>query len=134
MALLLGMNDSETAELFGGGEENWTEDRLFYIGRVFQAEVYGETYPLYTSCGDDGTVEAVSMWIVSGERQVTDEEVEEWIARISEYMSTEPSYDGETSEAGSKSWKWIKDGKAASMYQMEDILTVSVQPAIGELN
>ena len=38
---LLGMKDEDTAGLFGGGEENWTEDKSFYIGRRFAADVYG---------------------------------------------------------------------------------------------
>ena len=36
-----GMKDKETAGLFGGGEENWTEDRSFYVGRVYQTQLYG---------------------------------------------------------------------------------------------
>ena len=77
LAALLGMQDSETESLLGGGEENWTEDHSFYIGRIYQAEMYGETYPVYTTCSSQGIVDSVSLRIVSGERQVTSEEVQE---------------------------------------------------------
>lgn len=45
IAVLLGMQDSETEEMFGGGKENWTEDRSFYIGRIFQTELCGKRKP-----------------------------------------------------------------------------------------
>lgn len=40
LADLLGMKDEETAEMFGGGEENWTADHSFYIGRIFEVGLY----------------------------------------------------------------------------------------------
>ncbi len=48
-------------------------------------------------------------------------------------MDVEPSYDGTSSEGGSTNWKWISDGMIAGMNQMKDILTLSFQPAVGEL-
>lgn len=130
---LLGMQDSETEAMLGGGEENWTEDRSFYIGRIFQAEVYGETYPVYTTCSGDGIVDAVSMHMVSGERRVTEEEVEEWVNRLSEYMGAEPSGESGASEGGSRERTWRKDGKVVSLRYMEDQLSLSFQKQIGEL-
>ena len=130
---LPGMTDEETADMFGGGEENWTEDKQFYIGRIFLISLYGEEYQMYTTCSEEGIVESVSVWIVSGERAVTDEETETWVGRITELMGTEPVYDGESSEAGSRNWKWLADGSSAAVYRMEDTLTLSFQPAVGEL-
>ena len=130
---LLGMKDEDTADLFGGGEENWTEDRSFYIGRIYQVDLLGESCGVYTTCGQDGTVESVSIHIVSGERKVTDEEVKEWQEQITLLMGTEPVSDGELSEGGSKNIRWVADGKSATMYRMEDNLSVSLQPAVGEL-
>ncbi len=175
---LVGMKDKDTADLFGGGQENRNGD--FYIGRIYQAildgneysmftscgqdstvesvslwivngerdvtdeEVQywedqiseildGNEYSMFTSCGQDSTVESVSLWIVNGERDVTDEEVQYWEDQISELMETEPSYDEKLSEGGSQNRKWISGGFIAGMNQMKDILTISFQPAVGEL-
>lgn len=85
---LVGMKDKNTADLFGGGQENRNGD--FYIGRIYQVILDGNEYSMFTSCGQDSTVESVSSWIVNGERDVTDEEVQYWEDQISELMETEP--------------------------------------------
>lgn len=128
---LVGMKDKNTADLFGGGQENRNGD--FYIGRIYQVILDGNEYSMFTSCGQDSTVESVSSWIVNGERDVTDEEVQYWEDQISELMETEPSYDEKLSEGGSQNRKWISGGFIAGMNQMKDILTISFQPAVGEL-
>lgn len=128
---LVGMQDKYISGLFGGGEENKNGD--FFIGRIYNVTLEGEDYKVYTTVGEDGTVESVSLWIVSGERDVTDEEVKLWEERMTELMGTEPSYDDTSSEAGSKNWKWMSDGMIAGMNRMKDILTISFQPAVGEL-
>ena len=133
VAAMVGMKDEETADLFGGGEENWTADKSFYIGRNYQVDLYGDTYKVFTTCGEDKTVESVSIWIVGGERQVTDEEAKEWENRVTDIMGAEPTKDAGVSEGGSKNTRWTANGMAAGMNQMADILTISFQPAVGEL-
>lgn len=133
VAGLVGMKDEATADLLGGGEENWTEDRSFYIGRTYNVQLFDVPCRVFTTCGQDNTVESVSVWIVSGERQVTDEEAKEWESRVTEMMGTEPVYDKEISEGGSRNCRWNAGGMAATMNRMADILTVSFQPAVGEL-
>lgn len=128
---LVGMNDEDTAGLLGGGEENWSNN--FYIGRIYKVNLDGTEYSLFTTCGQDGTVESVSLWIVNGERDVTEEETQYWETQMTGLMGVEPSYDGASSEGGSKNWKWMSDGMIAGMNQMKDILTLSFQPAVGEL-
>ncbi|MGI5947497.1 MAG: hypothetical protein ACOX8K_08840 [Lachnospiraceae bacterium] len=128
---LVGMNDEDTAGLLGGGEENWSNN--FYIGRIYKVNLDGTEYSLFTTCGQDGTVESVSLWIVNGERDVTEEETRYWETQMTGLMGVEPSYDGTSSEGGSKNWKWMSDGMIAGMNQMKDILTLCFQPAVGEL-
>lgn len=134
LAALLGMEDSETENLLGGGAENWTEDHSFYIGRIYQAEMYGESYPVYTACSSQGIVDSVSLRIVSGERQVTNEEVREWTERVTEQTGVSPVEDEVRSEGGSLQKRWRKDGKVVTMDQMGDILTISLQGSVGELD
>lgn len=130
---LIGLKDEDTEDLLGGGEENWSEDKEFYIGRIYSVDIDGETYMVYTTCDDEKIVESVSIWIVNGERDVTDEEAQEWKDRVTEFMGAEPMEDPEISEGGSKNSHWRANGLAASMHQMKDILTISLQPAVGEL-
>lgn len=130
---LLGMKDSETAEPFGGGEENWTEDHSFYLGRIFQAELYGEACSVHTTCSKEGIVDSVSIWAVNGERQVTDEEVKQWTEQITEQTEAEPSTDPGPSEGGSVQTRWKKDGKIVTMDHMKDILTIRIQELKGEM-
>lgn len=133
IAGMVGMEDKDTAGLFGGGEENWTEDRSFYIGRSYEAELYGRSCQIYTLCGEEKTVESVSVWAVSGDREVTETETEEWKNRITDFMGVEPAADQGISEGGSQNFRWTSEGKIVSMHRMKDILTISFHPAVGEL-
>lgn len=130
---LLGMQDEETAESFGGGEENWTEDRSYYIGRIYNISLYGESVKMHTTCDDAGKVTSISVWVADGTQTVTEEDAKLWADRITEFAGSEPTYDDTTSEAGSKNWSWRFDGNAASLYWLGDTLSFSLQPAVGEL-
>lgn len=133
IASMVGMADEDTEGLFGGGKENWTEDRSLYIGRIYEAELYGRSCQIYTVCGEEKTVEAVSVWAVSGDREVTEAETEEWKNRITDFMGVEPAADQGISEGGSQNFRWTSEGKIVSMHRMKDILTISFHPAVGEL-
>ena len=93
LSALLGKKDSDTANLLGGGEENWTEDHSFYIGRNYQVSLFGSPCKVFSTCGNEQTVESVSLWIVSGERSVTQEEADQWAQRVTDFMGVKPSYD-----------------------------------------
>lgn len=58
---------------------------------------------------------------------------EAWVERITEYTAVEPSYYEATSESGSKNWKWVFDGKVISLSWLGDILSIGMNPAVGEL-
>ena len=133
IASLPGMNDEDTKDLLGGGRENRSADKSYYIGRIFNTSLYGTECRVNTTCGDDGTVESVSIWVVNGSRDVTQEEAELWIGRISDLMGSKPSAPSSVSEGGSQNYRWTADGNAATLYLMKDILSVSFQPAVGEL-
>ena len=133
MEALLGMQDEETADLLGGGEENWTEDKSFYIGRHYEVEMGGTVYQVHTSCDDAKTVNSVSVWLSDGERSVPQEEVDQWVQILNEFTGTEPVYDDTSSEAGSKNWKWMADGNIITLNWLDTIFTISMNPAVGEL-
>lgn len=133
MEALLGMLDEETADLLGGGEENWTEDKSFYIGRHYEVEMGGTVYQVHTSCDDAKTVNSVSVWLSDGERSVPQEEVDQWVQILNEFTGTDPVYDDTSSEVGSKNWKWMADGNIITLNWLDTIFTISMNPAVGEL-
>ena len=56
---LIGKDDADTADLLGGGEENWTEDGVTFIGRIYDTELYGEPVTVYTTCSPEKKVDSV---------------------------------------------------------------------------
>lgn len=134
LAALLGMKDAESAECLGGGEENWTEDGGFYIGRIYQVPLFGEVFPVFTSCDEEKTVNAVSVWLADEADAATQEEADKWVERITTFTGVEPAYhDAAESEGGSRSWKWIYDDIGVSLYWMGDLLSINMNPMVGEL-
>ena len=131
---LLGMNDADTAELFGGGRENWSADHTLFVGRTYEVMLHGQPCRLFTICGKDKSVESVSLWIIGGERPVTEEDAATWADFVTAMMGTEPVFDREIAEGGSRNRRWRAKGLMAVMHQMPDILTISFQPAVGELH
>ena len=131
---LIGMDDATAAEALGGGEENWTEDKNFFIGRIYEVTLFGEDVSAYTSYDDQEKVNSVSVWIVDGSRTVEKEEAETWKQRLDEYTGTEAVFDGVTSEGGSDNWKWKSGNNFITLNWMKEILTISINPAVGELH
>lgn len=131
---LLGMNDEDTARLFGGGRENWSADRTFFVGRTYEIMLHGQPCRLFTICSRDKIVEAVSLWVIGGERPVTERDAAAWAAYVTAMMGTEPTLDPDISEGGSRNRRWNAKELIAVMHQMPDILTISIQPAVGELH
>ena len=131
---LLGMADGDAARLFGGGAENWSADHVFFVGRTYEVLLYGQSCRLFTICSKDKVIRSISLWIVGGERKVTEDDIKIWSAHVTELMGTEPTLDTEISEGGSRNRRWRAKGMAAAMHQMPDILTISIQPSVGELH
>lgn len=133
LTALLGMKDKDTEDLLGGGEENWSTDKEFYIGRIYQIDLYNEEYQAYTTCDDQGIVNAVSVWLSNGERTVEESEVSLWVQRITEFTKIDPIEGMKYTDVKGSSWKWMTDGKIISLKWREDLLTININPAIGEL-
>lgn len=134
LAELLGKSDLQAAEMFGGGKENWTEDKAFYIGRIYQVYLFDEKVTVYTSCDEQQLVNSVSIWLVNGERKVKEEDVIQWVERLNDFTGIEPNVHDTASEAGSKNWKWFLGDQAVSLYWLEDMLTISMNVVTGELD
>ncbi len=133
VASLLGQQDADTADLFGGGTENWTADKSVYIGRVFETKLYGEPVTIYTSCGQDDVVESVSVWIADGTGEVSDQQVGDWQMRVSEATGVQMEDMGQASESGTYAWRWQTNDTFYTLRLLENILSLDIVPAVGEL-
>lgn len=134
IAELLGKSDLQAAEMFGGGKENWTEDKAFYIGRIYQVCLFDEKVTVYTSYDDQQLVNSVSIWLVNGEGKVKEEDVKQWVERLNDFTGIEPNVYDTASEAGSKNWKWFLGDQAVSLNWLEDMLTISMNVVTRELD
>ena len=130
---LIGKADSDIADVFGGGEENWTSDKSTYIGRMYQTELYGESVTIHAVCGGEKTVDAVSIWITDGGQEVADELVQTWQDRVTAFTGTEMQDQGIAEESGAKSWKWPASDRFYTLRLMGNILTLDINPAVGEI-
>lgn len=131
---LVGMDDERAAEHFPGSLENWTEDKGTFIGRIYQVSLLETPITVYTSYNAENKVASVSAWITDGTAEVTEDEGNEWVQHVTEYAGSDPVYDGTSSEAGSQNWKWKKDGNFITLHWLGDIITLEMQPAVGELH
>lgn len=133
IAELLGKTDFQAAEAFDGGEENWTEDNTLFIGRIYQVSLFDEEVSVFTSYDENQLVNSVSVWLANGEYKVKEGDVMQWVERLNEFTGTKPYIHGVVSEAGSKNWKWFLDDWAVTLNWLEDMLTISMNVVVGEL-
>ena len=133
---LLGLDDaaallgnSTAGTVFGEGEVYTTEDGSTELGMVYETKLYGEVVKVYALDGGDGTIDAVSVWLHSG-----DDGVETWLDRVAEYTGTEMQALPESEASGMLSWSCRADGLVYTMRLIDDVLTLSINEAVGELH
>ena len=129
-AALLGKADSETAELFSGGETYWTEDHGTFLGRMYQTELYGQPVTLFTACGADGTVEAVNIRVTGDGERTAEELLSVWQDRATAFTGTAMRTAG--TEAA-PSYRWTAAEHICTLRLNSGVLTVGIHPAAGEL-
>lgn len=131
---LLGMSDEQAANALGGGEENWTADHSLLIGRIYHVNLLGTDTKVFTSYHEEDGVNSVSVWVADGEREVPESEVDAWVQTLTEYVGSQPQYDGTSSEVGSKNWHWQKGEVFLTLYWLGDTVSIGIQPVAGELH
>ena len=128
----LGKSDEDVKDLFGGGEENWTEDKGFYIGRIYQIVLGEDEASLYTTCEQDKTVSSVSVKFRPDGEDCQDR-TEKWVKSLTEFVGQEPEFDGTSSEGGSQNWKWKTEDAFITLRLLGEDLSISMNPPVGEL-
>ena len=124
-AALLG--NSTAGTVFGEGEVYTTADGSTELGMVYETKLYGEVVKVYALDGGDGTIDAVSVWLHSG-----DDGVETWLDRVAEYTGTEMKALPASDHASS--WSCRADGLVYTLRLLDDVLTLSINEAVGELH
>ena len=120
------LDNSTAGTVFGEGEVYTTEDGSTELGMVYETKLYGEVVKVYALDGGDGTIDAVSVWLHSG-----DDGVETWLDRVAEYTGTEMKALPASDHASS--WSCRADGLVYTMRLIDDVLTLSINEAVGEL-
>ena len=131
---LIGQADADVKDLFGGGEENWTEDQSTYIGRIYTAELYDVPVTIYTACDADNLVSSVSIWISDGTQAVSEEQLAAWQGYISDATGVSMEEMPVSEESGTQSWRWQVENTFYTLRLLGDILTLDLLPAVGELH
>ena len=138
LAGLLGKTDDEAAEVFGGGEENRTEDGKALVGRSYETTLFGKACSVHTSYDDNGLV-----WLVLAEpRELAAQELRERICAVTgsrpeealEKMPEETLEETleETGESGTDSGKtsdWNWGGIGISLYEADGGVSLSLSLA-----
>ena len=133
LSQLLGKSDADVTQLLGEGQENFSADGSFFIGRIYQPTVHDTKLQMYTICADDEahTVDSLSLWITDGSTPVSDDTVSSWVDALTQHIGADPTITELSEESGTRTWRWTTDETIWSQQLLENILTLSVQPQLG---
>ena len=119
---LLGMDDAESAGALGGSEQNIAADGETLIGRIYSAELFGESVEPGTTYGDDGRVNSVSIYLAGTDAAV----YAEVLTRL--YGEPVGESDG-VSESGSTWQDWTVEGARVRLYQSYGLTSLEITTA-----
>ena len=90
---------------------------------------------VYTVCADSDAheVQAVSVWVHDGQTPVPDGLLTAWQNALTEHTGVQMTDSGISAESGSHGWYWRTGDFIFSLRQLGDIVTLDINPAIGEL-
>lgn len=120
--------------MFSGGGENWTEDQSTYIGGIYTAELYETPVTIYITCDADALVSSVSLWISDGAQAVSEEQLTVWQGYVSDATGVSMEEMPVSEESGKQSWRWQMEDTFYTLRLLDNILTLEILPAVGELH
>lgn len=119
---LLGMDDAESAGALGGSEQNIAADGETLIGRIYSAELFGESVEPGTTYGDDGRVNSVSIYLAGTDAAV--------YAEVLTRLYGEPAGESDgVSESGSTWQDWTVEGARVRLYQSYGLSSLEITAA-----
>lgn len=116
---LIGMSDEESASMLGGGEQSFAADGKTLIGRVYSAEIFGESVKPGTSYDEEGRVNGVSIYL--GEPDDT-----KYAEALTALYGEPDEVNGGDNEGGNEWMDWYVDGVQLRLYQGYGLCSISI--------
>lgn len=107
---MLGMTSEESAKQLDGGEDLYSADGEFFIGREYKVSALGIDTVLFTSFRDDGVINSISM-------HLGEDNFEDMKAQLVEKLGQPSEVNDTPSEAGYTNIMWDLDGKLMYLYK-----------------
>lgn len=116
---ILGKDDEQSKDFFGGSEANKTSDGDYLIGRIYNINIFGEETQLYTSYDADGVVNSINFLL----SKMT---VEEYSSAITEVLGQPTEISDAPSEGGSTYTLWTVGDDLFYLYSSYDMISVQL--------
>lgn len=129
---LIGKKEVDTLDMLGGSEAYYTEDGFTQIGRKYETELYQEPVTVLTTVGEKRIVDSVAVRVMDGSRPVDQEIIAAWQERLTVYTGEEMQEDY-AEASGMQIWKWQTSDMVYTLRLLDDILTLHINPLVGEL-
>ena len=113
---------AESADALGGSEQNIAADGETLIGRIYSAELFGESVEPGTTYGDDGKVNSVSIYLAGTDAAA--------YAEVLTRLYGEPAGESDgVSESGSTWQDWTVEGARVRLYQSYGLTSLEITAA-----
>lgn len=116
---LLGKDDEQSKDFFGGSEVNKTSDGDYLIGRIYNINIFGEETQLFTSYDANGIVNSINFMLA-------DKSVEEYSSAITEVLGQPTEVNDTPTEGGSTYTLWTIGDDLFYLYSGYDVITVQL--------
>lgn len=130
---LIGCEEWDAIALLGKGEDLFADDGFEYIGRRYTTQLYQEPVTAYTNRGNDNRIDSLTLWLTDGKSPVTADVVARWQERITAAAGAEMQVQPVSAASGMQSWKWQTADRVFTLRLLDDVLTLGINAAIGEL-
>lgn len=107
---MLGMTSEESAQILEGGEDLYSANGEFFIGREYKVNALGIDTSLFTSFRDDDVINSISMHLGK-------DNFEDMKAQLMEKLGQPTEVNDTPSEAGYTNIMWNLDGKLMYLYK-----------------
>lgn len=116
---LLGKDDEQSKDFFGGSEVNKTSDGEYLIGRIYNINIFGEETQLFTSYDANGVVNSINFMLAG-------KTVDEYASAITEVLGQPTEINDTPTEGGSTYTLWTIGDDLFYLYSGYDVITVQL--------
>lgn len=116
---LMGKTDEEASQMLGQGEENRTQDGNYLVGRIYQTTLFDRACSVYTSYGEDGTVELAVAQFSPEDASACRQGMEQLLGSGSAFAAEELPEEGE-------GFFWIVENLTISLFISADSVNLDI--------